>query len=160
MSPKQLKTRKNWLKKCKSPLFLKIIMSPVSPVFHTEVTVKRIPDRSTWSLSNELTENRLRQASGPVQYSPSTRPIRAYLKTLPLDQPKMHLSTVQTHNSQWQHHQKFITRRQLLVQTGFVVPVWKLLAEMSIPKAQFGFKFIQQTNNTSMNNLGRGKGGS
>ena len=35
-------------------------------IFGTRLGGKRIPDQSTRSLSNELTENRLRHSSGPV----------------------------------------------------------------------------------------------
>ena len=39
-------------------------------IFGTRLGVKKIPDESTKSLSNELIENRLRHASGPVQAYP------------------------------------------------------------------------------------------
>ena len=47
-------------------------MSPVSPVFHTEVTVsidlKNVLGVEHWVKEEFIKENRLRHASGPVQY--------------------------------------------------------------------------------------------
>ena len=35
-------------------------------IWETRRDIKRIPDQGTWSLSNKITENRLRHTSGPV----------------------------------------------------------------------------------------------